>query len=277
MDIKNVYLVTFSPTHTSKRIGEAIVRGLEMPSVTMVDVTLQSAGNREIPSDALAVFAVPVYGGHVAPLALERMAGIRSDGVPAVIVVVYGNRAYEKALAELDAYVSGLGFRTISGATFVGEHSFCDARYPIAAGRPDEDDLLFAGQYGMKVRAKIAAATDATTLYGVDVSRIQRPSQPFFPLLRFLRRVVKLRKGGVPIPPAPQTDAERCTHCGYCTAHCPAGAIVEGREQETLPGKCIRCCACVKQCPSQARTYDTPYAPLLADCFKRPKENRIII
>lgn len=64
-------------------------------------------------------------------------------------------------------------------------------------------------------------------LYGVDVTRIQRPRQPFFPLLRFLRRVVKLRKSGVPMPRTPQVDAERCTHCGYCVKHCPAGAIIK--------------------------------------------------
>ena len=54
--------------------------------------------------------------------------------------------------------------------------------------------------FGEKIRAKIAAAEDMEKLYGVDVTRIQRPRQPFFPLLRFLRRVVKLRKSGVLCP-----------------------------------------------------------------------------
>ena len=114
-------------------------------------------------------------------------------------------------------------------------------------------------------------------LYGVDVSRIQRPRQPFFPLLRFLRRVVKLRKSGVPMPRTPEVDAERCTHCGYCVKHCPAGAIIKGDECHTVAEKCIKCCACVKGCPQKARTYDTPFAALLSDCFKKQKEDRIII
>lgn len=37
-------------------------------------------------------------------------------------------------------------------------------------------------------------------LYPVDVNRIQRPRQPFLPLFKFLRRVIKLRKSGVPLP-----------------------------------------------------------------------------
>ena len=54
----------------------------------------------------------------MAPLALERMKELRADGAPAVVEVVYGNRAYEKALVELDAFVTKLGFKVIAGATF---------------------------------------------------------------------------------------------------------------------------------------------------------------
>lgn len=213
MNIDEVQLITFSPTCTSKQVGEAIVHGTGISSVSKVDLTLEAAGKREVPSHALAVITVPVYGGHVAPLALERMKELHADGAPAVVVVVYGNRAYEKALVELDAFVTKLGFKVIAGATFVGEHSYSSEKYPVASGRPDADDLEYAKLFGEKIRAKITAAEDMEKLYGVDVTRIQRPRQPFFPLLRFLRRVVKLRKSGVPMPRTPQVDAERCTHC----------------------------------------------------------------
>ena len=195
----------------------------------------------------------------------------------AQLVVVYGNRAYEKALAELDAFASERGFKVIAGATFVGEHSYSTEQNPIAVGRPDADDLQFAETFGAKIRTKIEAAADMDKLYAVDVSRIQRPRQAFFPLFRFLRKVVKLRKSGVPMPRIPAVDAELCNHCGYCAAHCPAGAIAKGDECNTDAEKCIRCCACVKGCPQKARTFDTPFAALLADCFKRQKEDRIIL
>ena len=277
MTITEINLITFSPTCTSKQIGEAIVRGTGITGVNFVDLTLQTTEQKEFGSDALAVITVPVYGGHVAPLALERMKDLRADGTPVVIVVVYGNRAYEKALAELDAFVSGLGFKVIAGGTFVGEHSYSSDRYPIAAGRPDDDDLKFAEEFGAKVRTKLENAADAEHLYGVDVQKIQRPKQPFLPLLRFLRRVIKLRKNGVPMPRTPQVDENLCTHCGLCVKRCPAGAIVKGEECVTNAEKCIRCCACVKGCPQKARTFDTPFAALLHDCFQRPKENRIIL
>ena len=204
MNIDEVQLITFSPTCTSKQVGEAIVHGTGISSVSKVDLTLEAAGKREVPSHALAVITVPVYGGHVAPLALERMKELHADGAPAVVVVVYGNRAYEKALVELDAFVTKLGFKVIAGATFVGEHSYSSEKYPVApasgCGRLGVCKAFLVKRYVLK----IAAAEDMEKLYGVDVTRIQRPRQPFFPLLRFLRRVVKLRKSGVPMPRTPQ-------------------------------------------------------------------------
>lgn len=277
MTVTEINLITFSPTYTSKQIGEAIVRGTGVADVSSIDMTLQTPKKKRLGSDVLAVITVPVYGGHVAPLALERMKDLLADSTPAVIVVVYGNRAYEKALVELDTFVGSLGFKVIAGGMFVGEHSYSNDRYPIAAGRPDKDDLNFAEEFGMKVRVKLEAAADAEHLYGVDVQKIQRPKQPFFPLLRFLWSVIKLRKSGVPMPRTPLADENLCTHCGLCVERCPAGAIMKGEECATIADKCIRCCACVKGCPQKARTFDTPFAALLHDCFQRPKENRIIL
>jgi ferredoxin len=277
MNIYEAHLITFSPTHTSKQVGETIVRGIGFSKVTSTDLTLHAVDKLEIPRDTLVVITVPVYGGKVAPLALERLKEIHAAGAPAVVVVVYGNRAYEKALAELDAFVSERGFKVIAGATFIGEHSYSTGKNPVAAGRPDVDDLKYAEDFGKKIRIKIEAAVDMERLYAVDVNRIQRPRQPFFPLFRFLRKVIKLRKSGVPLPRIPAVDAELCTHCGYCVKHCPTGAILKGDECNTLVEKCIKCCACVKGCPQKARTYDTPFAALLSDCFKKPKENRIIV
>ena len=277
MTANEVHLIYFSPTHTSKQVGEAIVRGTGITNVINTNLTQQATQDLVIAESALAIIVVPVYGGRVAPLAMDRLASVRGSNTPAVIVVVYGNRAYEKSLMELDYWAIQQGFKVIAGATFVGEHSYSTQQNPIAAGRPDADDLQFAETFGAKIRTKIEAAADMDKLYAVDVNRIQRPRQAFFPLFRFLRKVVKLRKSGVPMPRIPAVDTELCNHCGYCMKHCPAGAIAKGDECSTDVEKCIRCCACVKGCPQKARTFDTPFAALLADCFKKQKENRIIL
>lgn len=278
MKIENLHLITFSPTHTSKRVGEAIVHGLGIESIKTVDLTFQEPGEYEIPATDMALISVPVYGGKVAPLALQRLDGIRSNGAPVVLVVVYGNRAYEKALQQLDAFVSERGFKVISGGTFIGEHSYSTSSNPIAAGRPDADDLQFAEEYGKKLLFKIEQAADLEHLYGVDVLRIQRPSQPIFPMLRFIWQLSQWRKQGVVMPRTPQVDANLCTLCGACVEMCPTQAI-SMREEGCVTDKdqCIKCCACVKMCPQQARSFDTPYAPLISNNFKKRKQNRIII
>lgn len=277
MNISEVCLITFSPTGTSRKVGEAIVEGTGFSSVSVVDLTTAAAHDRmEVAPQTLTVIAVPVYGGHVAPLALERMLRLRSAGAPAVLVVVYGNRAYEKAPVELEEMIMACGFRIIAGATFVGEHSYSNADFPIAAGRPDEADLAFARDFGAKIRAKIAGAKNQWPPI-VDFARIARPRQPLMPLLRFVFNVIRLRYGGTPLPRTPEVDAERCSHCGHCAAICPAGAIERGNESRTDREKCIKCCACVKGCPSRARTYDTPFGALLSMCFKQRKEPRSIL
>ncbi len=44
---------------------------------------------------------MPVYAGRVPALAVERLKGIKTSGVKCVIVAIYGNRAYEDALVEM--------------------------------------------------------------------------------------------------------------------------------------------------------------------------------
>ena len=110
MDINEVHFIYFSPTRTSKQVGEAIVRGTGLTNVVTTNLTLHTA-EVDIPENTLTVIAVPVYGGKVAPLAMERLQGIRASGSPVVLVAVYGNRAYEKALIELDAFAE-TGART---------------------------------------------------------------------------------------------------------------------------------------------------------------------
>ena len=123
MTIKEIHLITFSPTHTSRQVGEAIVRGLDIKEVNVIDLTRPCDIQQELPADALAVITVPVYGGHIAPLALKRMQDIRANHTPAVIGVVYGNRAYEHALQELDSFARSM-YETNQSYTIV---------YPVAS------------------------------------------------------------------------------------------------------------------------------------------------
>ena len=278
MILNKVQTVYFSPTRTSKQVAEAIVRGMGAINQSTIDLTLETTPETILAESDLLILVVPVYGGHVAPLAMERLQAIRGTNTPAVLVVVYGNRAYEKALGELDLFAEKQGFKVVAAATFIGEHSYSNDQYPIALNRPSLSDLDIAMNFGKEIVQKVTLAESIDTLYPIDVTRIQRPRQPFFSLVRFLRQVIKLRKSGMPLPRTPWVEEENlCQHCGLCAKRCPAKAIAVGDELHTDETACIKCCACVKVCPHQARVYRTPFAKLLSRYFTQPKDPKTMI
>lgn len=278
MIVSETRLICFSPTLTSLKVGKAIVKGVEAPRNTTLDLTRTAQKDEVVlPADLLAVIVVPVYGGKVAPTAFERLQRLRAQGTPAVLVVVYGNRDYDGALRELDDLARLLGFVPVAAATFVGEHSYSTSQWPVAAGRPDSADLQQAADFGRAVRDKLAGVSSVDQLPALNVGNIQRPRQPFLGRILFIRDVVRMRRSGQPMPKVPAVDAERCTHCGACVRLCPVGAIAPGDELHTDATVCIRCCACVKGCPMEARRFDTPFSRMLSTRFSAPKANHTLL
>lgn len=299
-----VHTFFFSPTGTSKQIADAVARGLareigagtagagvaacgtetagteqaaaehtatETAGAPIVagNLTHTTAQAVTLSADAVAVFAAPVYGGRIAPAALERMEALRGSGTPAVVIAVYGNRAFEGAAAQLAAFVAERGFVPVAAAAFVGEHSYSSPATPIAAGRPDARDVAEAEAFGAAVAQKLAAGK----LTAVDAARLREPRTPLGPLLRFIAFVVRYRRRQRkhPVVLVPAGDKALCTECGRCAALCPTQAIRRDDLLHSDPARCIRCNACVKGCPFGARSYPTPFAAALARSFRRRK------
>ena len=86
--------------------------------------------------------------------AVQRLETMKGSSVRAVLVCVYGNRAYEDTLVELEDAAKQAGFRIIAAVAAIAEHSIV-RRY--AAGRPDAEDAkqlqAFAGKIGEKLSA----------------------------------------------------------------------------------------------------------------------------
>ena len=243
MQIDTTVIVTYSPTGTTHRVCEAIAAGLAAPAVTRLDLT--PAGPYDgVPTrltDGVAVIGVPVYTGRVAAHAVERLRSIRAADVPAVLVVVYGNRAYEDALVELRDLAVAAGFRPVAVAAFVGEHSYSRPEAPLAAGRPDADDLRKARELGESVARRLAALSSVTELESPEVpGTVPYKDRSQMPAL------------------TPEWLADRCSGCGRCVEVCPTGAIpADGTAADV--GLCTLCCACVKVCPEQARVLAGPW------------------
>lgn len=138
----------FSPTGGTKKAAQHLAGALGGETVC-IDLTVHPA--QAAPADA-AVIAVPSFGGRVPPLAAQRIRQLQGGGTPAVLLCVYGNRAYEDTLVELHDLAVEAGFRVVAAAAAIAEHSI--ARQ-FAAGRPDAQDLDQLSAFGEAIRAKL--------------------------------------------------------------------------------------------------------------------------
>jgi ferredoxin len=178
--------------------------------------------------------------------------------------VVYGNRAYDNALLELKDLVASRGCLPIACAAYVGEHAFSSAELPVAAGRPNADDLLHARGFGQRVRAKVESISSPAQLLDFPVPGV-RPYGGITQLwdVDFIA-----------------VDAS-CTQCGLCAQVCPMGAIDPDDSARIDHVKCITCCACIKNCPQGARTMKAgpvrDAAIRLNTRFQAPKQPEVFL
>ena len=100
-----------------------------------------------------------------------------------------GNRAFERALVDLEDFVCERGFCPIAAAAFVCEHSYSTADTPIAAGRPDEADLQAAEDVGRRVREKLLAGS----LSPIHAADLQDEPSPEASVKKFVAFVQSFR------------------------------------------------------------------------------------
>ncbi|PHR24464.1 MAG: hypothetical protein COA36_15605 [Desulfotalea sp.] len=233
MDITNIKTFFFSPTGTSKKIVQAIAEGKQTSqTISHIDLTYPNhPTDISVGGNELAIIAVPVYAGRIAPLAKKRLQNISGNNSPTILVVLYGNREFEDALIELKDLVTAQAFNVVAACAFIGEHSFSSADMPISPGRPDTNDLKIATEFGAKVMQQLATTQVSQP---IDVPG----DTPY-------------RDGMKNLPFTPKIDSGLCTQCGECIAACPAGAISLNVEIQILTDSCTFCCACIKACPEE--------------------------
>ena len=246
----------FSPTGTTEAVAAAVAEGAGGTART-VDLSAFVAPET-LGEDTVLLAAVPVYGGRVPAVALERLAALKGNGSPAVAVVVYGNRAYEDALLELKDESVRHGFLPVAAGAFIGRHSFTEK---LGGGRPDASDLEQAAGLGRSVAALLADRDPADLVLEV-------PGHfPYTP------------RSDMPIAPA--TNRELCTNCGLCRKNCPVQAI-DPMDPAVIDGwRCLTCAKCIQSCPTHAKYIGIPAMrekiAILEAMFSAPKQPELFL
>jgi len=237
MQINRVQLVYYSPTGTSEKTVKAIQEGINIP-YDIIDLTPPDSEMKQhnLTSTDLAIIAAPVYNGRIAPTAANRINKLKGKDTPTILVAVYGNRAFEDALLEMQNITESNGFKPIGAAAFIGEHSFDAPDTPIATGRPDTEDIKKAMELGATIKNRL--------------TEIDEPPKLNIPGNHPYREGAKT--GGR----NPETDPETCILCGMCARVCPTGCVTVSDTVDTETDDCTACAACVKNCPTGARHWE---------------------
>ena len=239
MKIESQKLIYFSPTGTTKKVVENIAKGTGLKVTEDIDFT--SIKNRKEGlhfGSELVIIGAPVYSGRIPIDALNLLKSLKAENTPAILVVVYGYRAYDLALIELKEVAESVGFKGIAAAAFIGEHSFATKELPIANDRPDSDDVTDALEFGSQVINSLESVLLDNCSLEVPGTLPLPERQPF------------------PIPIVPETSDNRCTLCGICAEVCPNSAISRGNSKQIDADRCIKCCACIKECPEDAKRFN---------------------
>ena len=223
-----LYDIVFSPTGGTKKAAECLTGALE-GDVTTVDLTdsKQNFNAVSLTKEDVAIISVPSYGGRVPAAAVERLCMIHGNDAKAVLVCVYGNRAYEDTLVELEDAAKQAGFQVIAAVAAIAEHSI--ARQ-FAACRPDAQDEAQLSDFAKQIQ------------YKLSVSDASKPAIPG-------NRPYKKTGGAGMVPKA----TKECTKCGVCAAQCPVQAIDKEEPKKVDEKVCISCMRCVAVCPQGAR------------------------
>lgn len=238
MNISQITGIYFSPTGTTKRVAEWITERIAAgKGAGWLDLTdaVPFRPDYTFTEHELAVVGVPVYGGRVPETARERLKKIHGKRTPVVLIVTYGNRAYEDALLELSDMLKEQGFIPAAAAAVVTEHNIA---HVYGTGRPDDKDKKEMTAFAEAVKEKMKTTGGSTKLPELSIKG-SRPYRPYGTL------------------PLKISVSSACENCGTCIRKCPVQAISRTDARVTDETACITCMRCIAVCPKHARKLGT--------------------
>lgn len=243
--------IIFSPTGGTEKVADIIGKqwGESTVKIDLSDSKTYFSGCGIGKEDKVLV-AMPSFGGRAPAVAIERLKKIAGNGANCTLVCVYGNRAYEDTLVEMEDAAKECGFRVVAAIAAVAKHSIISQ---YAANRPDASDKKQLTEFAKLIADK---TEPIATVPG------NRPYK---------------KGGGGALVPKP---TKACVKCGICAKNCPVQAI-DTTKLTADSKKCIACMRCVKQCPHNARKVNGAMVSVAALAIKKAcltrKENELFL
>ncbi len=118
------YNIFFSPTGGTKKVADIVAKGTKLDA-DEIDLIKEPDKLRNVNFEKgdLCLVAVPSYGGRIPLVVTGMFRNVRGNGTKAILVAVFGNRAIDDTLLELQDVLEASGFVCIAGMEAVAEHS----------------------------------------------------------------------------------------------------------------------------------------------------------
>jgi flavodoxin/ferredoxin len=244
----NTKIVYFSQTGNTKKVAEAIARGIKLSGKEVHLERLQDASAEWLRDADLIGIGTPVFYYKQPFNVTDFLTGLDGlEGKYAFFFITEGGHQ-ANTLLRMTKILKKKGITSIDTFSCFGYDTF-----PVYIGKnrqlghPDARELRSAGEFGASLFVKLELIKRGRTDL---VPKIKKQRGKYHRLSLFLQKPVLDA-----LFPKKDIDEDRCTRCEKCVKECPVHAITMGN-YPMFGHECIYCYYCQRICPEQAIVCD---------------------